>query len=194
LDGPVDDVLDRERYGEYDRMISQHLDKALTPEQRARWVMLLARSADDVGLPADAEFRAAFTAYLEWGSRIALENSQPGVHPPPHMPVPRWWWVCDAYPWSRAHATADPMPQPPPIKLADLDQPLSYEAHIKPLFRERDRDSMRFAFDLWSHDDVTAHADAILERLRAGTMPCDGAWPPKQVDVFERWVAAGGPA
>jgi truncated hemoglobin YjbI len=77
-----------ERYGEYDRMISQQLDKALTPERRARWVLLLARSADDVGLPADAEFRAAFTAYLEWGSRIALENSQPGVHPPPHMPVP----------------------------------------------------------------------------------------------------------
>ena len=94
-----------ERYGEYDRMISQHLDKALTSEQRARWVLLLARSADETGLPADAEFRAAFTAYLEWGSRIALENSQPGVHPPPHMPVPRWWWVCDAYPWSRPHAT-----------------------------------------------------------------------------------------
>src|SRR5438270_1458661 len=89
-------------YGEYDRMISQHLDKALKPEQRARWVQLLARSADEVGLPADAEFRAAFTAYLEWGSRIALENSQPGVHPPPHMPVPRWWWVCDAEPWTRA--------------------------------------------------------------------------------------------
>src|SRR5579859_5792517 len=104
-----------ERYGEYDRMISQHLDKALTPEQRARWVKLLAQSADEVGLPADAEFRAAFTAYLEWGSRIALENSQPGVHPPPHMPVPRWWWVCDAYPWSRPHATAEqPAEEPPP--------------------------------------------------------------------------------
>ena len=183
-----------DRYGEYDRMISQHLDKALTPEQRARWVLLLARSADDVGLPADAEFRAAFTAYLEWGSRIALENSQPGVHPPPHMPVPRWWWVCDAYPWSRAHAAADAVPEQPPPELPDADTPLSYEAHIKPLFRARDRDSMRFAFDLWSHEDVSAHADAILERLRAGTMPCDGAWPPEQIAVFERWVAAGGAA
>jgi hypothetical protein len=174
-------------------MISQHLDKALTPEQRARWVQLLARSADEVGLPADAEFRAAFTAYLEWGSRIALENSQPGVHPPPHMPVPRWWWVCDAYPWSRPHATEEvPAPEPPPT-LPGPDEPVSYAAHVKPLFRERDRESMRFAFDLFSHDDVAAHADAILERLAAGTMPCDGAWPPERVEVFRRWASAGAP-
>jgi CDGSH-type Zn-finger protein/truncated hemoglobin YjbI/ferredoxin len=182
-----------ESYGEYDRMISQHLDKALTPEQRARWVLLLARSADDVGLPADAEFRAAFTAYLEWGSRIALENSQPGVHPPPHMPVPRWWWVCDTNPRSRPHATADALAPEPRPELPASDQPISYEAHIKPLFRERDRDSMRFAFDLWSHDDVTSSADAILTRLQAGTMPCDGAWPPERVAAFKRWIDAGCP-
>jgi CDGSH-type Zn-finger protein/truncated hemoglobin YjbI/ferredoxin len=183
-----------ERYGEYDRMISQHLDKALTPDQRARWMQLLARSADDVGLPADAEFRAAFTAYLEWGSRIALENSQPGVHPPPHMPVPRWWWVCNANPWSRPHATPDGVPEPPAPALPDADEPLSYQAHIKALFRQRDRDSMRFAFDLWSHEDVRSHADAILARLQAGTMPCDGAWPPDRIEVFKRWIAADGPA
>ena len=182
-----------ERYGEYDRMISQHLDRALTPEQRARWVLLLARSADETGLPDDAEFRAAFTAYLEWGSRIALENSQPGVHPPPHMPVPRWWWVCDAYPWSRAHATAEVEPEPD-VALPGPDQKLSFAADIKPLFRGRDRDSMRFAFDLWSHDDVSTHADAILERLRAGTMPCDGAWPPERIEVLARWAATGMPA
>jgi hypothetical protein len=40
--------------------------------------------------------------------------------------------------------------------------------------REKDRDSMFKAFDLWSHSDVQAHKDAILERLRNGTMPCDG--------------------
>jgi hypothetical protein len=45
---------------------------------------------------------------------------------------------------------------------------------------------MRFAFDLWSHDDVAEYADAILDRLQAGTMPCDGAWPQERVDVFTR--------
>jgi len=74
------------------------------------------------------------------------------------------------------------------------DEPLHFEENIKPLFRERDRDSMRFAFDLWSLDDVSGHADAILERLEAGTMPCDGAWPADRVAVFRRWVDAGKPA
>jgi hypothetical protein len=57
--------------------------------------------------------------------------------------------------------------------LSATDEPISFEQHIKPLFRERDRQSMRPAFDLWSHD-VAANSDAILERLREGTMPCDG--------------------
>ena len=69
--------------------------------------------------------------------------------------------------------------------------PLSFEADIKPLFSERDRRSMAFAFDLWSHDDVSRHADDILDRLTAGDMPCDGAWPRAQVDLFERWIATG---
>jgi hypothetical protein len=171
-------------------MISQHLGKAIQEEQRARWVELLCKSADDAGLPADPEWRAAFVAYLEWGSRIGLENSQPGAHPPPHMPVPRWWWVCDATPGRRVSALAAEDPQEP-VELPGPDESVSFEQHVKPLFRERDRQSMRFAFDLWSHDDVVEHADAILDRLQAGTMPCDGAWPHERVDVFARWVDSG---
>lgn len=70
-------------------------------------------------------------------------------------------------------------------------EPASFETDVKPMFRERDRRSMEFAFDLWSRDDVGEHADAILARLKAGSMPCDGAWPPAQVELFERWVASG---
>jgi len=75
----------------------------------------------------------------------------------------------------------------------NAEEPLSFETDIKPLFRERDRRSMEFAFDLWSHDDVSQYADAILARLRAGTMPCDGEWPRAQVDLFERWAESGKP-
>jgi len=71
---------------------------------------------------------------------------------------------------------------------------VTFAADVQPLFRERDRASMRFAFDLWSYDDVAANADAILGRLRDGTMPCDGAWPDGQVQLFERWIEAGKPA
>jgi Ferritin-like len=78
--------------------------------------------------------------------------------------------------------------------IATEDEPMHFEEDVKPLFRERDRDSMRFAFDLWSVDDVSTHADAILGRLEAGTMPCDGAWPADRVDVFRRWIGAGKPA
>jgi hypothetical protein len=49
------------------------------------------------------------------------------------------------------------------------DSPAVFESQIKPLFRESDRDAMEMHFDLWSHDDVSEHADAILERLRDGS-------------------------
>ena len=67
----------------------------------------------------------------------------------------------------------------------------SFEADVKPLFREGDRRSMEFAFDLWSYDDVAQDADAILGRLRNGSMPCDGAWPDEQAELFQRWIDAG---
>jgi len=73
----------------------------------------------------------------------------------------------------------------------DIDGPVGFETRIKPLFRERDRQAMQSRFDLWSHDDVSRHADVILVRLRDGTMPCDGSWPPAQIELFARWVAGG---
>jgi hypothetical protein len=77
--------------------------------------------------------------------------------------------------------------------MATVDEPLSFETNVRPMFRDRDRRSMEFAFDLWSYDDVSEHADAILGRLKAGTMPCDGAWPREQVDLFQRWVDSRKP-
>jgi hypothetical protein len=78
--------------------------------------------------------------------------------------------------------------------LPATDEPISFEQHIKPLFRERDRQSMNWTFDLWSYNDVAQYSDAILGRLRNGTMPCDCAWPDDQIAVFQAWVDAGKPA
>ncbi|GIE29374.1 hypothetical protein Ait01nite_024190 [Actinoplanes italicus] len=78
--------------GGYAHMLAHHLGKAITEPQRRRWVNLLADAADDVGLPDDPEFRAAFMGYLEWGTRLAIANSQPGANPPREAPVPHWGW------------------------------------------------------------------------------------------------------
>ena len=71
------------------------------------------------------------------------------------------------------------------------DEPVSFAQHIKTLFRETDRELMTFAFDLWDVNDVRSNADAILDRLEEGTMPCDGGWSSDKVELFGRWIATG---
>jgi hypothetical protein len=68
---------------------------------------------------------------------------------------------------------------------------LSFERDVRPMFREKDRNSMLKAFDLWSYTDVRAHQDAIIGQLRNGTMPCDGSWPKERVAALQRWIDAG---
>jgi hemoglobin len=81
-----------EEHGGYPHMLSKHRGLAITEEQRARWVQLVTPAADEAGLPSDPEFRSALMAYVEWGTRIALTNSQEGATPPAKAPVPRWGW------------------------------------------------------------------------------------------------------
>jgi hypothetical protein len=50
---------------------------------------------------------------------------------------------------------------------------------------------MAWPFDLSWYDEVTENAAAILERLRDGSMPCDGEWPDEQVARFRRWTETG---
>jgi len=186
-------TLYTQHYGGYPRMLAQHLNKHLTETQRARWVALLTRSADEAGLPTDPEFRAAFAGYLEWGSRLAVENSGPGAQPPPNMPVPQWWWVCNTTPTARPTNGAEAQPEPEPPPTPAEGEPVSFARHVKDLFRARDRAAMRFAFDLWSAADAARHAPAILVKLRDGSMPCDGAWPSERIAVFQRWADEGTP-
>lgn len=79
-------------HGGHAHMVGRHLGRGITEEQRRRWVTLLLDAADEAGLPADPEFRAAFAGYLEWGSRLAVVFSAPGAEPDPHEPVPHWDW------------------------------------------------------------------------------------------------------
>jgi hypothetical protein len=77
-------------------------------------------------------------------------------------------------------------------RVSTTDEPvISFDRDIKPLFRDRDRGAMKFFVDLWSYDDVARESDAILERLRDGSMPCDGAWDEERVALFQQWVDGG---
>lgn len=89
MGGPT---LYTERRGGYEHMLDRHRGLAITPEQRLEFVTLLSRAADDVGLPSDPEFRAAVMRYPEWGTRLAVHNSQPDAETVAHAPVPRWGW------------------------------------------------------------------------------------------------------
>jgi CDGSH-type Zn-finger protein/truncated hemoglobin YjbI len=157
----------------------------LAADHVARWVTLARTAADEAGLPADTGFRAALSSCLDWTARSAGARSAtatPGR-------APRWDWgpggppPAEPEPETEQEAAAAPLPGP--------GEQVSFAAHIKPLFRERDRQSMSFAFDLWSYDGVRARADEILRRLQDGSMPCDGAWPAERIAVFQRWIDGG---
>ena len=70
----------------------------------------------------------------------------------------------------------------------------SFKSDIRPLFRPDDADSMSWAFDLTSYEDVKEHAEDIYARLSDGSMPCDAPWPADQVQRFRDWIDAGTPA
>jgi hypothetical protein len=140
---------------------------------------LAVQAADRVGLPDDPAFRGAFAGFLDWVSRASVGSTGD---------VPRWDWGPGGRP-DRSEEDADALQ--PTVTLPGPEETVGFEAHIRPLFRERDRTSMRFAFDLWSRDDVLQHATEIQVRLRNGTMPCDGAWPASWIEVFSRWAESG---
>jgi hemoglobin len=79
-------------FGGYHRMVTKHVNLGITPEQRFRFASLMSLAADDAGLPADPEFRAAFVSYVEWGTRIAMANATPGADIVQQAPVPHWGW------------------------------------------------------------------------------------------------------
>jgi hemoglobin len=74
-------------------MVTKHLNLAITEQQRFRWTQLMSLAADEVGLPNDPEFRSAFVAYTEWGTRMAMMYSAPGQKAPSDSsPMPAWGW------------------------------------------------------------------------------------------------------
>lgn len=79
--------------GSHAKMIGEHIGKMLTEQKRQRWVQLLLQAADEAGLKSDPEFRSAFVGYIEWGTRLAVINSQLTENPMNvNEPMPKWGW------------------------------------------------------------------------------------------------------
>jgi hemoglobin len=79
--------------GSHFRMVQKHIGKHLTEQHRKQWVHLLMETADELELPPDPEFRSAFVAYIEWGTRIAVTNSNlDSLVMDEAAPMPSWGW------------------------------------------------------------------------------------------------------
>lgn len=79
--------------GSHYQMIQKHIGRHLTEQHRKQWVKLLVETADEMELPDDPEFRSAFMAYLEWGTRLAVINSNlTDTTISTDEPMPKWGW------------------------------------------------------------------------------------------------------
>jgi hemoglobin len=79
-------------HGGHRAMLRHHIGRRIGEPQRKRWLTMLFECADEIGAPSDPEFRSAFVSYLEWGTRLAVINSQPGADVNTDAPMPRWGW------------------------------------------------------------------------------------------------------
>jgi hemoglobin len=74
-----------------------HRGLKITESPRQRFVELYVEAMNDAGLSADPDFRAAVLEHVEFGSRVAMQNSHANTEAELHplREVPRWTWKHD---------------------------------------------------------------------------------------------------
>jgi hypothetical protein len=169
----------------------------LMPHRAAAWALLeerLREAAEYSGLIQNEVAGGAVSGQIDPVGRALTQVADSlAEHFADWGAVSRFKTAPDGKPGLGGHAPAQPSTREVHPAIPSAGEPVGFDEHIRPLFRDRDRTSMRFAFDLWSYDDVAAEAEAIAQRLADGSMPCDGAWAPEHVDVFRRWIEGGKP-
>jgi hemoglobin len=84
----------------FDHLVQVHRGLAITDEQRERFVALYLEALEESGLPADTPFRDAVRSHVEFGARVAQQNSRAttdgDLYPLDHVPL--WAWEEDDTP------------------------------------------------------------------------------------------------
>jgi hemoglobin len=75
-------------------LIEVHRGLRITEAQRARFVELYMAALDAAGMPADEPFRTAVREHVEFGTQVAMQNSNATTDEELHplREVPRWTW------------------------------------------------------------------------------------------------------
>jgi hemoglobin len=81
----------------FDHLISVHRGLKITEEQRQRFVELYMEALDKADMPNDPAFREAVREHVEFGSKVAMQNSNAASDDELHplREVPRWTWAGD---------------------------------------------------------------------------------------------------
>ena len=77
--------------GDHAAVLRMHAGNGDMSDLGRRFVTCFVAAADDAGLPADPELRAALRDYMEWAVADVLDHEQP-QDIPPRIAMPRWTW------------------------------------------------------------------------------------------------------
>jgi hemoglobin len=80
--------------GGFAHLIDVHRGLRINEAQRERFVALYLAAADVAGLPDDEPFRESLRSHVEFGSRVAMQNSHARTDDELHplRDVPLWQW------------------------------------------------------------------------------------------------------
>jgi hemoglobin len=86
--------------GGFQHLIDVHRGLHITEQQRLRFVELYEAALDNAGMPRDEAFRQAVREHIDFGTRVALQNSNAATDADLHplREVPRWTWAGDDQP------------------------------------------------------------------------------------------------
>jgi hemoglobin len=78
----------------FQHLIDVHRGLRITEAQRERFVELYLGALDEAGMPDDEPFRAAVREHVEFGTRVAMQNSNAASDEELHplREVPHWTW------------------------------------------------------------------------------------------------------